>query len=520
MDKGAILILYPYDGRFIEGNPSMQALKKCIRSLDCRFYVIHPGVNIENLKGERCYFDDALFSLPAYSLCAKIAECFKDELFSSIIPIDSKGAALLNPLIEASQIPVGYISYELRCKDELANEQEILMKELELKSVKHLRACLVPDRWRGRRLAEHSDIPEEIMIYAPVGPLESPSFVASYDKKLIRHKYDLPTDKKLLAYSGAIGEWALMEWLPHIADHLPGDWILVFTGYVQEGSRGAGILAGKLRKKDNVVFLGNYPYEEFQGILKCFDAGLALYPTTYSSYCFYGNLSLIGLSSGKISEYIHAGLPVITSEQSAFNEISDKYACFNSLFNPMEINRILINVLKISRTVMRKSICDFFDEMLDPSEGIRRFFDVLLCENSSRPLKLNIAEKNIKQALTREGQLLRKLLKTTLDLWSSKFGSPELVLYCAGEHTRWLLNNFGEHDFLKNIRFIADESPFENKLKDCRIRKPLRDDSVEFVLISTDVFFEEISEKSRRFYPNASILNFYEGLTERRFSKC
>ena len=149
----------------------------------------------------------------------------------------------------------------------------------------------------------------------------------------IRSKLHIPLDKKLVVYSGSVGEWCGTKAIIEAFDRgfWSNDYWLVFHTRKPIGKENE--FYENLIRLDNDTALPftlhPHPFDGFEELavfLSGFDLALALYyPNNENPY--YGkNMQEIGLSSGKFSMYMMLGLPTIVTPCDVYNELIKKYA--------------------------------------------------------------------------------------------------------------------------------------------------------------------------------------------------
>ncbi|ROL61802.1 glycosyltransferase [Bacteroidetes/Chlorobi group bacterium ChocPot_Mid] len=181
---------------------------------------------------------------------------------------------------------------------------------LEKKWVKNVDKIVVTGELDKEYLINHfkTDIPFYIV-------KNFPPFREAVKSEIIREKFKIPQDKKILIYQGMISEGRgiipAIKALSHLEDFvfcIFGDGIL---------RKEAMQLSEKLGLTNKVIFAGNINYSELHQWTCSADIGLALIEPISYSY----NLAL----PNKLFEYCMAGIPSLVSDLPAMKQIIDEF---------------------------------------------------------------------------------------------------------------------------------------------------------------------------------------------------
>ena len=124
------------------------------------------------------------------------------------------------------------------------------------------------------------------------------------NKECIPSKIEIPEDKKIIIYQGALNVGRGIETVIHAMRFLSGVSFIIV---------GEGDISNKLKEivkieklENSVIFLGRVPFEELRSITEKADLGISLEENMGLNY-FYS-------LPNKIFDYIHAGVPVISTD--------------------------------------------------------------------------------------------------------------------------------------------------------------------------------------------------------------
>lgn len=142
-----------------------------------------------------------------------------------------------------------------------------------------------------------------------------PPYSKPINSNYIRDKFNIPTEKKIILYQGALMKGRGIELLLEVVK-LSQDYVLFIIG---DGPEKHNILSAMQNKKlvKKVVFADAVPYESLHQITSSADIGTALFEEISFSY----KLAL----PNKLFEYFMANIPVIASDLPAMREIYEEY---------------------------------------------------------------------------------------------------------------------------------------------------------------------------------------------------
>lgn len=166
-----------------------------------------------------------------------------------------------------------------------------------------------------------------------------PPFKEAVKSGLIREKFKIPQDKKILIYQGMISEGRGI--IPSIkALSYLDDFVFCILG---DGNlkKEAMHLTERLGLKDKVFFAGNINYNELHQWTCSADIGLALIEPVSFSY----NLAL----PNKLFEYCMAGIPSLVYDLPAMKQIIDEHGIGLTISHNSEPKDIADAIIKISQ---------------------------------------------------------------------------------------------------------------------------------------------------------------------------
>lgn len=218
------------------------------------------------------------------------------------------------------------------------------------------------DPLRAEKLAEENMIPVRKIINIPVAG----RFVVKGEKHFFLHdELGITHDKHIVLYIGEGSDWTRIKDIVKCAQDWQEDWVLVI--HLRYGMNNYMEQILKPYKHSKKIFFSLSwvnSCKELTPLIKSADMGIALYQATYTS-CYNGdNLKYLGLSSGKIADYLQHGLPVIVNDIGLW---SDNIKTYKLGF----VTDSKINLPSPAELEQYKERCyDFFEDKLDLNKTI------------------------------------------------------------------------------------------------------------------------------------------------------
>ena len=250
----------------------------------------------------------------AYVVWAVAVACRRH--YSSFIGFDQNGliAASLASLISGNA-PVLYYSPELHVSKDLTALKDRVKKQMERLFSRHAKAIIVQNRRRADILIRDNGLGAKQVYLVPNAPLAGDDFTCPPDflpNLLARH--GIHGSRIVVLHIGTISDLTRVREIAQTVDEWPSKCILVVHGwgqpeYIEELIR----FASRYDPPRIIISRSVLPYDELQGLVRLADIGLALY---------LGDIvNRYEMASGKLYQYMKAGLPVITSDFPALREV-------------------------------------------------------------------------------------------------------------------------------------------------------------------------------------------------------
>lgn len=264
-----------------------------------------------------------------------------------------------------------YYSMELYCAKPSIKLNSIINYLAEKIICKYAKKIIIQDKPRADEICMAHRVPIDRFEYLPNSDNEK----ARRNKCTFLHKeHNIQNEKLVLLYIGALSDTCKIKEIIDSFQNAPGNWVLVIHSKWDGLDHAVSSYVDEMKCLDinSRVILRNQPVpqDELIKLIDSADAGIALYDNKSE------NVNLVGLSSGKIANYLASGLPIIVSDQPSLNVFVGDYKAGVKITSASEIPDALEYIAANSGVMTTESIrC--FDEMFSTSiykNGILNIF--------------------------------------------------------------------------------------------------------------------------------------------------
>jgi len=264
------------------------------------------------------------------------------------------------------RVPVIYHCLELYISSEHPGILFGVFKALERWSNSRCEFTIIQDSERAGILCRENGVPMDRILLLPNSP---PGRASRKKSDYLQKRLGIPENRKVILCAGTIfARWAMAKELVEAAQEWPDDWVLVLhSSAAPERPEFVASLEAANTKGRAVLSLRPVPYEELESLVSSADVGLAIYNNTSE------NMYQIGLSSGKLAQYLKSGLPVVVSDFPALRRIVEQYRCGAVVAHPGQIRDALLAIFADYQSYCRGSI-ESFDRLF----ALHRYEGVLL----------------------------------------------------------------------------------------------------------------------------------------------
>lgn len=249
--------------------------------------------------------------------------CHKNK-YLCFFGIDPAGLCVVGLLGLLYRVPWVYFSLELIISSDPIRQYPYY-KTPEKWFSRRCSLVITQDEKRAQLMAEDNNIPLSRFVLIPNSPLGA----ARYRKTdFFQKAFALKAVDKILLSAGSLADFTLTRELMSAAQRFPKNWKLVL-----HGRSNLDDLPSYIKNNNNILISKEaVAYDKLKEIIDSADIGLAFYDLAKSP-----NLIFAGKSSGKISQYLQCGLPVIIGKMPGWEEAIDQYHSGISVSSPKEI---------------------------------------------------------------------------------------------------------------------------------------------------------------------------------------
>lgn len=180
---------------------------------------------------------------------------------------------------------------------------------------RRMRGLIVTNRVKIDVLKKEYGVPEEKMLHQPNG-VDISMFAINLSREEARKKLNLPTDKKLVLYTGHLFSWKGVDTLLEAAALLPEDYRVYFVGGTDSDIAEFKVKC-QMSKVKGVVVAGRKPHLEIPMWLRAAD--VLVLPNTAKE-----EASKYETSPVKLFEYMASGRPIVASNLPSIHDIVDE----------------------------------------------------------------------------------------------------------------------------------------------------------------------------------------------------
>ena len=257
--------------------------------------------------------------------------------YDLVIAAGIRGLFILGIWSYFSRIKFAFLCLELYLNKEQRSFKGRIVKALEGFFNRRAKFVIIQDELRGKILQRENHYKGKILIFPNAGLIETGNLGPDKD----RLKTFGINGKKVALYAGNIySKWAMTAELSTAALTWPEDWVLLLHSKARmtDDEKQTSLQVGALGRK---IFFSNDTLDEYdyEALVKSVDVGIALYDGGVSENLYY-----LGYSSGKISQYLRCGIPVIVNRLPLIDQLVEEYDCGYIVDNLSQISKFLTDI--------------------------------------------------------------------------------------------------------------------------------------------------------------------------------
>ena len=269
--------------------------------------------------------------------------------------------------------PFIYLSLEMYFRDEMPSIKGQAFKALEGFFNRRAALTLIQDDLRAAVLASENKLVGHAIAIFPNSSLGHSVKANNSGSLKMADKLGFP-GKRIALYPGSIfARWAMTRDLVEATADWPEEWVLLIHSKANLSIAQEFLPQRKQNALNNVV-ISNKPLSgsDYDDMVQAADVGIALYDGNFSKNLYY-----LGYSSGKISDYLRMGKPVIVNDLPKLRELVQENQCGVVIRDVSEIGKALETIAADYERYSENAL-KTFEQFLDPE----RYMDDLL--NSMR----------------------------------------------------------------------------------------------------------------------------------------
>ena len=288
-----------------------------------------PGVRIFFMPGVQTEFREPVMKM-TWQFLRWVRPQIERGKYQTVVGVGIRGL-MVAARLKKRGLRVGYHCLELYPSQEAKTLARKFFKLLERWAHHKMEFTLVQDPMRAQMLADDNRVPIGSMTLLPVAGL-GPAAVSRSD--YLHGKLGISRDKKIVLYAGTVDAvFSVAPELVRDAKTWPEDFVLVLH---------ANTVGGETPPSDGRIFYSAeaVPYAEIEKVMSSAWVGLALYRPSDE------NMRCIGLSSGKLSEYLRYGVPVVVSDLPMMGDLVRDTGCGVAVQNVAEVSAALATIAR------------------------------------------------------------------------------------------------------------------------------------------------------------------------------
>jgi glycosyltransferase involved in cell wall biosynthesis len=259
------------------------------------------------------------------------------HFYTCLIGVDPPALIVSGLLAMLVRVPLVYFNLELYFSREFKSPFLRLMKTLERFFNRRCSFTIIQDQERARLLAEENRISLETIILLPNSPL-GPALRRRSD--YLQKRIGLSPEAKPILYVGTLDKATYLPELIQAARQWPAEWALVLHSRQRGNPLGLNL--------DNLPWVkssgGPVPYADLPALISSADVGLVLYRNDDTIW-MGDNITYVGLSSGKLAQYLRCGVPVAVIAFPGLCELIEHYHCGICVQEVTELQEAIATIL-------------------------------------------------------------------------------------------------------------------------------------------------------------------------------
>ncbi len=294
--------------------------------------------------------------------------------YRCVIGVDPQGLFAARSLFRLIRVPVAYLSLEVLLIDETSTARHIEWKRVEVQMGRRAPFVVVQDEDRAKLLCAAAELDRKKIVLVPNAP-QGPG--RRQPGTYWHRRFALAEGQRVVLHAGSVYHWTGIEDIVASVRSWPADWVLVV--HTRFNAAQDSEIIDKLRRLAEPepgaaqrVFFSLKPVsrQQYDALIDGAEAGVAFYVPASDSLRqgAKDNVRIIGFSSGKLSYYLRAGLPVIVNDAASIGELIARERCGTTVGSAGEIAAALTAISGDYEGYSARAI-EVFDRHLDFTRG-------------------------------------------------------------------------------------------------------------------------------------------------------
>jgi hypothetical protein len=297
-----------------------------------------------------------------YALIPKIKQ------YNLVISYHTLGFIISSILCKITRVPYAYFCLEIIGFDQKKSLKSKLIKYIEIFLNKGASFTVVQDENRKKLIKKIHKLNQNLIFCIPN------SYIGTFrnSSKYLRDKFNIPNEKIIVLYSGAIEFWAIDDNFIKAVGQWDKRYVLVLHGFSRDNYlEKIKPLIKEINMTETKIYISSniLNVDEYMKLIASADIGLVWYKRDLPI-----NVSTIGLSSGKFSAFLRCGVPIIVpSYLQDLYKFVNNYKIGTVVKSEYEIESRIVNVIK-NYDMYRDNAFKFYSEYLDFEEKFKKVF--------------------------------------------------------------------------------------------------------------------------------------------------
>ena len=282
--------------------------------------------------------------------------------FSWLVGVDPVGLIISGFVARVFRLRFLYANLEILFSSEVSSAYIRIIKRLERYYNKRCAFTIIQDLSRAELLARENLIDIDTICLLPNSPFGEASQRSS---QFLRDRLQISAEQKLILHVGTLGKWTSTPELLAASRNWSEDLTLVLHSR-QRGSEIDLDLADhpRVQVSDRPV-----PSQDLPNLIASADIGLVLYRK--DDHFMHGdNIQYVGLSSGKMAEYLRCGVPVVVTAFPGLCELVEEFQCGICIENADEIADAIHTILA-DRSKYSQGAVECFNDVFNFEEKFK-----------------------------------------------------------------------------------------------------------------------------------------------------